>query len=263
MGKRERFFLVCCFSACCLFLFISASPAGTAEVVTDSTKASIEIGLTYHGDRIYFFGTMGGIDADAVVVKLTSPEEKVKLNLKGRVGPFWMNVKQYEVDHVPFIYKIHASKSLEAILTPETAERLGIGFETIRKNLSFHIVKGKEDERDRDALFEGLLRLKKKANLYKIDDASRVEIKKGQIFKHYFTFPSGAKAGEYLVESFLFKDKNLVGRASETIAVKKVGLEEFVYRAANEHPVLYGICAVIIALGAGLFVGFVFKGGGH
>jgi len=263
MRKGEWFFPVRVFAACGLFLVFSAPRAGTAEVVTDSTKAGIEIGLTYHGDRIYFFGSMGGIDADAVVVKLTSPVEKVKLNLKGRVGPFWMNVKQYEVDRVPFMYKIHASESLEKILTPETAEALGIGFDTIRKNLSFHIVKGKEDERDRDALFEGLLRLKKRANLYKIDDASRIEIKKGQVFKHYFTFPSGAKAGEYLVESFLFKDKNLVGRASEVIAVKKVGLEEFVYQAANEHPVWYGICAVLIALCAGLLVGFVFKGGGH
>jgi uncharacterized protein (TIGR02186 family) len=231
--------------------------------VTDSTKAQIEIGLTYQGDRIYFFGTLNGTEADGVIVKLTSPVEKVKLNVKGRVGPLWMNVKQYEVENVPFMYKIHASDRLEKILTPELADELGIGFETVKKNLQPHLVKGAEEEKDFDVLFNGIMKLKKKANLYKIDDAGRIQIKKGEIFKHYFTFPSAAKAGEYRVESFLFRDKRLVGMASDTIDIQKVGVEAFVNRAAYQHPALYGICAVLIALGAGLLVGFIFKGGGH
>jgi hypothetical protein len=32
---------------------------------------------------------------------------------------------------------------------------------------------------------------------------------------------------------------------------------------AQEFPKLYGLSAVVIALGAGLLVGFIFKGGGH
>jgi uncharacterized protein (TIGR02186 family) len=189
--------------------------------------------------------------------------EKVKLNVKGRVGPLWMNVKQYEVENVPFMYKIHASDRLEKILTPELADELGIGFETVKKNLQPHLVKGAEEEKDFDVLFNGIMKLKKKANLYKIDDAGRIQIKKGEIFKHYFTFPSAATAGEYRVESFLFRDKRLVGMASDTIDIQKVGVEAFVNRAAYQHPALYGICAVLIALGAGLLVGFIFKGGGH
>jgi uncharacterized protein (TIGR02186 family) len=244
-------------------LSVSAMTPDAQDVVTDSTKAQIEIGLTYHGDRIYFFGTMDGTDADDVVVKLVSPAENVKLNIKGRVGPLWMNVKQYEVENVPFMYKIHASDRLERILPPELAEELGIGFENVKHKMKLHLLKGTQEDKDFDVLFEGLMKLKKKANLYRIDDASRVQIKKGQIFKHYFTFPSTAKAGQYIVESYLFKNQRLVGRASDTVDIRKVGLEAFVVNAANESPVIYGICAVLIALGAGLLVGFVFKGGGH
>lgn len=237
--------------------------AGGSAIVTDSTKGLIDIDLSYHGDRIHFFGSLEGIEPDGVVVKLTSPAERVKLNIAGRVGPLWMNVKQYEVENVPFMYKIHASAPIDQLVPPDLARQLGLGFETVKEQLNLHLVKGKAAETDKDTLFDGLLKLKTKANLYKIDDQSRIRIKNGKIFQHYFTFPSAAKAGEYQVESFVFKDGNLVGRATDTIQIRKVGLEAFVANAAQNHPVLYGISAVIIALAAGLIVGYLFKGGAH
>jgi len=237
--------------------------AGDSAIVTDYTKGLIEIDLSYHGERIHFFGALQGIEADGVVVKLTSPAERVKLNIAGRVGPLWMNVKQYEVDNVPFMYKIHASAPMDTLVPPDVARQLGLGFETVKEKLELHLVKGEAAETDKDTLFDGLLKLKKKANLYKIDDESRIRIKNGKIFQHYFTFPSAAKAGEYQVESFVFKDGKLVARAMDTIQIRKVGLEAFVANAAQNHPVLYGISAVVIALAAGLVVGYLFKGGAH
>ncbi|MEW6443511.1 MAG: TIGR02186 family protein [bacterium] len=238
-------------------------PAANGGMVTDFTKGVIEIDVSYHGDRIHFFGTMAGAPTDAVIVKLTSPAETVKLNVAGRVGPFWMNVKQYRVENVPFMYKIHASDRLEQVLTPELAGELGIGFETLKDRLRLDIAKGTPDEKDRDTLFDGLMKLKKKSNLYRIDDDGRIKIKGGRIFQHYFTFPAAAKEGDYIVESFLIRDRQLVGRATDTIHIQKVGLEAFVAEAAQKRPLQYGICAVVIALGTGLLVGFIFKGGAH
>ncbi len=237
--------------------------AADSAIVTDATKGLIEIDLSYHGDRIHFFGALQGVEADGVVVKLTSPAERVKLNIAGRVGPLWMNVKQYEVENVPFMYKIHASAPIDQFVPADLARQLGLGFETVKEQLVLHLAKGEAAETDKDTLFDGLLKLKKKANLYKIDDQSRIRIKNGKIFQHYFTFPSAAKAGEYQVESFVFKDGKLVGRAVDTIQIRKVGLEAFVANAAQNHPVLYGISAVVIALAAGLAVGYLFKGGAH
>lgn len=234
-----------------------------SAIVTDYTKGLIDIDLSYHGDRIHFFGTLQGIEADGVVVKLTSPAERVKLNIAGRVGPLWMNVKQYEVDNVPFMYKIHASAPMDTLVPPGLARQLGLGFETVKDQLQLHLVKGEAGETDKDTLFDGLLKLKKKANLYKIDDQSRIRIKNGKIFQHFFTFPSAAKAGEYQVESFVLKDGKLVARAMDTIQIRKVGLEAFVANAAQNHPMLYGISAVVIALVTGLVVGYLFKGGAH
>lgn len=232
-------------------------------VVTDSSKEKIEIGLTYHGEILEFFGSLGNTEADAVIVKLTSPAEKVKLNQKGRVGPLWMNVKQHEVENVPFMYKIHASQPIDSILTPQQQEELGIGFDALRKQLVIHTVKGERAPEDEQIIFEGLLKIKQSQNLYKIDDNARIQIKKGALFKHYFTFPPAAKEGDYIVETYLFKQGKLVGHSQDVIHVRKVGIGAKIARWSRERPKTYGIFAVLIALSVGLIVGTIFKGGGH
>ena len=264
--RGPRTILLTLLCAVCLFKPLEASEttepsAGT--LVVDSTKSVIEVGLRYNGDRIDFFGTLAGTEADALIVKLTSPAETVKLNVKGRVGPFWMNTRQYQVDNVPSMYQVQTSAPLKEIATPELARELQIGYETIQSRMKYHIVKGEKGEEDEETIFQGLMKIKNEAALYSIDDTGRIEIKEGKLFNHYFDFPSAAKPGTYNVEYFLLKEKRLVGKASDTIHIKKVGMVAFIAKAADAHPVVYGICAVLIALGAGLIVGFIFKGAAH
>jgi len=244
------------------------APSETAKppdstLVTESSKSVIEVGLRYNGDRIDFSGTLAETGADALIAKLTSPAETVKINVKGRVGPFWMNTRQYEVENVPSMYQIQASAPLSEITTPELAEELKLGFDTIKDQMKYHILKGTDQGNDAETIFQGLMKIKVESELYAIDDTGRIEIKDGKNFDYYFDFPPDAKPGHYNVEYFLIKDKKLVGKASDTIHIKKVGMVAYIAKAAEESPVIYGICAVLIALGTGLIVGFFFKDSGH
>ncbi len=244
----------------------SAPPAAktpTGHVLTDGSKFKIDIGLSYHGERVDFFGTVAEPGADAVIVKITSPAETVKLNQKGRVGPFWMGTKQHTVENLPFMYHINASDKLDAILSADQQRELGIGFEAIRQGLVIHTTKGKSAPEDEKVIFEGVLQLKKDQELYRINDEKGVTITQSRLFKHTVTFPAATKQGEYKVETYAFRQGRLVGRGTDVIQVKKVGLGANVVRWANTYPKIYGVCAVILALGAGLLVGFIFKKGGH
>ncbi len=232
------------------------------QVVTDSSQNEIKIGLTYNGELIQFFGNISEPGADVVVI-LRSPAETVKLNQKGKVGPLWMNVKQHEVKNIPFMYKIHSSASLDQIVTPKLADKYNIGFDIIRQNMEVHTTKGETDPKDTDTIFDGIMALKKKDNLYKVDDNSRIKIKDGKLFSHFFSFPSAAKEGEYLVDTFIIKGGELLAKSTDTISVSKIGLESKLVHWANNYPKLYGVICVIIALSAGLLVGMVFKGGAH
>ena len=65
------------------------------------------------------------------------------------------------------------------------------------------------------------------------------------------------------MESFAFKDRQLVGYGKDVIEIKKVGLEHWLTDISQNYPLLFGIMAVLIALGVGLLVGMIFKKGGH
>jgi uncharacterized protein (TIGR02186 family) len=249
-------------------LWAAAAPAEVSEtqqkVLTAASKNVIEIGLSYRGDQIHFFGVNPVPGSDMVIRLTAAKEEAVKLSVKGRVGPFWMTVKQYEVTGAPFIYKIHASKPLDQIVSPETAEQLGLGYPSIRHAMKLHLIRGEAASDDVDKIFKGLLKIKEKANLYNIvTDPKRLEIAEGKLFKHYFRFPSAATEGRYLVESFCFEKGQLVAYGKDLIEIKKVGLEAWFTHTSQNSPVFFGILAVLIAAGAGLLVGVIFGKGGH
>ena len=243
---------------------LAVTPEAQQKVVTSASKNVVEIGLSYHGDQIFFFG-VNPVPGSDVVIKLTAEkEEAVKLSMKGRVGPFWMTVKQYEVTGAPFIYKIHTNKPLSQIVSTETAQELELGYDAVRYKMKMHLIRGTAAPDDADVVWKGLLKIKERANLYNIvEDPKRLEIAEGKLFKHYFRFPAAATEGRYLVESYCFKDGQLVAYGKDVIQIKKVGLENWLTQTSKNSAVFYGILAVVVALGAGLLVGVIFGKGGH
>jgi uncharacterized protein (TIGR02186 family) len=252
--------LVCLWGAQAL----AVTPEAQQKVVTSASKNLVEIGLSYHGDQIFFFG-VNPVPGSDVVVKLTAEkEEALKLSMKGRVGPFWMTVKQYEVTGAPFIYKIHAAKPLSQIISKETAQELELGYDAVRPRMKMHLIRGEAAPGDEQIVWQGLLKIKERANLFNIvEDSRRLEVSEGTLFKHYFRFPPAATEGRYLVESFCFKDGKLVAYGKDMIEIKKVGLANWLTQTSKNSAIFYGILAVVIALVAGLLVGVIFGKGGH
>jgi uncharacterized protein (TIGR02186 family) len=252
--------LVCLWGAQAL----AVNPEAQQKVVTSASKNVVEIGLSYHGDQIFFFG-VNPVPGSDVVIRLTAEkEEAIKLSMKGRVGPFWMTVKQYEVTGAPFIYKIHATRPLSQIISKETAQELELGYDAMRHRMKMHLIRGQSAPDDAEVIWKGLLKIKERANLYNIvEDPKRLEIAEGRLFKHYFRFPAAATEGRYLVESFCFKDGQLVAYGKDVIEIKKVGLEHWLTQTSKNSAIFYGIMAVVVALGAGLLVGVIFGKGGH
>jgi len=234
------------------------------KVVTAASKNLIEIGLSYSGDQVHFFG-VNPVPGTDLIIKLTAEkDEEIKFSVKGRVGPFWMTVKQYDVTGAPFMYKIHASKPIKEIVSPAVAQELELGYPAIRHKMKMHLSRGDATPDDADKVFQGMLKIKERANLYNIvEDPARLQVTEGKLFKHYFRFPPAATEGRYQVESFCFQKGELVGYGKDVIEIKKVGLENWLTQTSQNQPVFFGILAVFIAVGAGLLVGVIFGKGGH
>jgi uncharacterized protein (TIGR02186 family) len=240
------------------------TPEAKQKVVTAASKNLIEIGLSYSGDQVFFFG-VNPVPGTDLIIKLTAEkDEEIKFSVKGKVGPLWMTVKQYDVTGAPFMYKIHASKPIKEIVSPAVAQELELGYPAISHKMKMHLSSGNAAPDDADKVFQGMLKIKERGNLYNIvEDPARLQVAEGKLFKHYFRFPPAATEGKYQVESFCFSKGELVGYGKDVIEVKKVGLENWLTQTSQNHPVFFGILAVFIAVGAGLLVGFIFGKGGH
>jgi uncharacterized protein (TIGR02186 family) len=258
------FFVVAGGHLCTSFVFC-ANPASNdvKDVATTTTKREVDIGLMYNGDRIYFFGSVPDPSADVIVKLVSTDNAPIAVNRKGKVALMWMNVKQFTVTGFPLLYKIHSTRPISQIVSYPVARELGIGYDALRERMQLKLVRGKSSPDDRDVVFNGLLSLKQEANLYNIDE-KRIEITGSKLFKHYFRFPSAAKEGTYRAESYIFKDGKLIGRGVDEIVIQKKGVEAAFTNLAYKHPAAYGAVCLAVALGMGLFVGFIFKrGGGH
>ena len=244
------------------------TPPQIGEVVTVTTKRQVDIGLMYNGDHIYFFGNVpqpfGDTPEPDVIVKLTSTgDAPLIVNRKGKVAFFWMNVKQFQVTGLPLLYKIHSTRPIHQIVSPKVARELGLGYDVLKERIQLKLLHGQSEPDDRDVVFDGILRLRQGANLYNIDE-KRIEITRGTLFKHYFRFPAAAKEGTYRAESYVIRDGVLIGKGVDEVVIRKSGVEAALTKLSGEHGVLYGGIAVVVALGMGLLMGFIFKkGGGH
>jgi len=240
------------------------TPEAKQKVVTAASKNLIEIGLSYSGDQVHFFG-VNPVPGTDLIIKLTAEkDEEIKFSVKGKVGPFWMTVKQYDVTGAPFMYKIHASKPIKEIVSPAVAQELELGYPAIRHKMKMHLSRGEAAPDDADKVFQGMLKIKERANLYNIvEDPARLQVAEGKLFKHYFRFPPAATEGRYQVESYCFSKGELVGYGKDIIEIKKVGLENWLTQTSQNKPIFFGILAVVIAVGAGLLVGVIFGKGGH
>lgn len=253
----------------CLFVVISApvgaaTPEAKAKVLTAASKNRIEIGLFYKGDVVHLFGANPVPGSDLIIRLTAQKDEELKLSVKGTFGPFWMTVRQYAVTGIPFVYKIHASRPITEIIPAETAQELELGFPAIKNRMQMHLIRGEAGPNDDELVFQGIVKIKKEANLYNIEEGpERLSITEGKLFSHYFRFPPAATEGTYLVETFSFLNGELVGYGKDEIHIRKVGLEAWLTQTSQNYPLPYGIGAVFFAVAAGLLVGVIFKKGGH
>ena len=66
-----------------------------------------------------------------------------------------------------------------------------------------------------------------------------------------FALPANLVEGDYRVRIFLTREGRVIDHTEQIIAVRKEGLERFLYNLAHDMPLVYGILALLIAALAG------------
>ena len=106
-------------------------------------------------------------------------------------------------------------------------------------------------KRDLKEFRQAVVRIKQKEGLYNYDPAGVVFVGRN-LFRANVTLPANVPVGTYASDVYLLRDGKVLSHNRSDLTINKQGFERFVYSAAFDYPLIYGILAVIIAVTAGL-----------
>lgn len=243
-------------AALCLAALAAPAAAGARQLSVQ--PASMSIGTFYAGTPVTFSGEVA--DNEDVALEIVGPSEDVTFDLKGRVGPFWLNRGLVHVENAPILYVL-------LLPNPSLGDKeltdleLGLGHlkESIRISSPGH---------DTDQLLASFFAFKQAKGLYQQKAGAVTYASSGpgrKRFEARFDFPSSLVAGQYQLRTIILRSGSAVERLSDTYLVRDEAFIKYLKDLALNDALLFGVLSVVIALMAGGMMGVVFKGGkgGH
>jgi uncharacterized protein (TIGR02186 family) len=237
-----------------LWAALGAAPAAAApeEVVAALSQNQVSLTTTYSGSEIFVFGAVKreAPPTDArldVVVAVDGPSAPVLVRRKARRFGIWTNAEATLIDEAPSFYALAATGPLEEVVsaTDDLRHRIGVGAQVRVVDLDPGV-----DPADRDLFREAVIRLREREGLY-LDNPEPVRVTDGTLFTARFALPANLVEGDYRARVFLLHDRAVIDVFETSIAVRKAGLERFLFTLSREAPLIYGLLSIAVALAAG------------
>lgn len=240
-----------------LYMTFSALAAPTEQIESDISSRNIAIESNFTGHRIVIFGTIENSKQSDfepglydVVVVIRGPRERVVVRRKTRIAGIWVNRNSQTFANAPGYYAILTGREIETIAKPAILDAFGLGFPYIPfRPIGYDLpakVTGELAE-----FREAVIRLKQREGLYVYDPEGVVFVGRN-LFRATVDLPANVPVGRYATDVYLLREGEVLSHNRSQLKISKEGFERFVYSAAFDYPLLYGIVAVIIAMMAGL-----------
>lgn len=234
-----------------LLALLLALPARAERVVAGLSQNRISITANFDGSEILIFGAVrreAPPPTEApleVVIAVTGPPLPADVRHKTRRFGIWINTEAVEIDSAPHFYAVATTGPLFEVLshTEDLRHRISIP-------RGIRSVGAPPEIEDASRFTDALIRIKEAQSLYRVQEGS-VDLRQETLFETHVALPANLVEGPYLVRFFLTRGGAVIDSHATVIEVRKVGLERFLFRLAYEKPLVYGILALVVAVGAG------------
>jgi len=236
--------------------FASTASADTPLSLKLATN-TIQISTFYNGTSLK---VSGSIPADTdVVLQISGPKHDVHLKEKGKVAGFlWMNKTDVSLENTPAVYMVYTPQGPKENFL---SLKLGIGYTALEEGVTIEPASA-----DKDFIFGEYVKLMEKSGVYAVKE-NGITYSSPQNGSKDFTatlaIPSKMSAGDYTVKAVAVKDGTIIDQTKELLTLELTGLPAIIASLAYGSPLLFGFMAVFIAIGAGLIIGMIFRGGGE
>lgn len=241
-----------------LLLLLMALPVQAEEVVAGLSQNRIAITANFDGSEILVFGAVKR-DAPApegqmeVLVTVEGPSEPITVRRKERRFGIWVNTDAVEVDRAPSFYAVATSAPMDEILSDTEDLRHHVSVERAIRSVGAPM-----SITDAPSFTEALIRIREDKGLYLTLEGA-VEISEATLFRTSIKLPANLTEGDYATRIFLTRAGQVVDEFQTEIAVRKVGLERFLFNLAHGQPLVYGVLSLAIAIAAGWLASAVFR----
>ena len=233
-------------------LALAAGPARGDAVVADLSSHQIAITGGFTGASVVLFGATDG-PGDVIAV-VRGPEREMTLWRKGKVAGIWVNAEAMTFANVPSFYAVVASRPLDELLSPGAAALSRIGTANLKLESKPPMAGGRVTR-----FAEALIKEQQRAGLMTAE-IGKITFVGERLFRASIAFPANVPTGDYRVEVFLVRDRDVVGAQTTPLRVDKVGIEANVSDYARREAAAYGAIAVLTAVVAGWLASLPFRG---
>jgi len=249
-------------AALCLVLAVAtahpATAAAPARLITDISQNRIDIVYTFKGAELLVFGAIqyprGSVpdERPGLAIVVRGPAEPITLRKKGRVAGIWINTDSVRFETAPGFYAVATSAPIHALVDERNATIWEIGLDYLQLSPTT------SDGATVAEFTRGLVDLRRRSGLWS-EQEGRIGITQNILYQARIIIPSAVPVGAYTAEIYLIRHGKVIARAATPITIDKSGFERWVYLAAQDHGLAYGLFAVALALLAGWVAGLVVR----
>ncbi len=231
-------------------------PLRAETVVAGLSRDAINITANFVGSEILIFGAVSR-DAPApegeleVIITVEGPTQPVAVRRKDRRFGIWVNTEAVEVDEAPSFYAVSTTGTFEDALSQVEDLRHHVSISRAIRAVGV----GVEHPED---FTNALIRIRESEDLYQTIEGG-VTLRNETLFDTSIRLPANLVEGDYRTRIFLTRGGQVLDVYEQDIAVRKVGLERFIYNLAHDRPLVYGILSLAIAIAAGWLASAVFR----
>ncbi len=238
-----------------LFLFIfNLEVLAKENIVADLSENTVEISTTFSGAEILLFGAYDGEKNDDIIVIVTGPKGKIKVEKREKKFGIWITSKSLIFDKVPKYYYIASNRKIDKITNIDEIKDKSLNLNYLKLGK----VNKKLDMKEFNSWRVSLTRNMIKQNFWKVEENSIV-LNKNTLFRKTLSLPSNVTTGLFMVKILHYRNGILISKEESKINITKSGISANIYKIAEEYSTLYGIFAVVLAVFIGWLSNIVFR----
>ena len=225
------------------------------SVIAGLSTRDVSINTTFTGSDILIFGTIKRGNSEEIVpsdiiIEVFGPETNITVRRKKKIFGIWVNSDPIKINNSPSFYSIVSTNKLDDILKKSEQSKSKIGIIQFFESENF-------DSNYIEAI-NAQLRIKNKEGYYSFNNPL-IKVKETSLFSVSIALPANLTEGDYKTKIHLIQRGKVTNTSIDTIRVRKVGLERWLYKTAHNSPLFYGIFSVLLALFSGWGASAIFR----